>query len=158
MRGLVCLTAPASPFLLGQYVANGAVEMTSVEDGVRGTVTNLAFATNESVVYWQSPFGFDLTEFDRIEFDMKVVVDPRDSGGFMLRMDCFHPCGTGDVPIAPAPVGEWKTFSFALADLVAHPGSSLDLTNVNTPLVIFPDWGNQQGVVMRVDNIRLLKQ
>lgn len=147
-----------SPFLLGQYVANGAVEMTSVEDGVRGTVTNLAFATNESVVYWQSPFGFDLTEFDRIEFDMKVVVDPRDSGGFMLKMDCFHPCGTGDVPIATAPVGEWKTFSFALADLVAHPGSSLDLTNVNTPLVIFPDWGNQQGVVMRMDNIRLLKQ
>jgi len=146
-----------SPFLLGQYVANGSVTMTSVEEEERGAVTNLAFGTNESVVYWQAPFGFDLREFDRIEFDMKVLVDPRDSGGFMMKMDCFHPCGTGDVPIEPAPIGEWKTFSFNLVNLVSHPGSSLDLTNVNTPLVIFPDWGNQKGVVVRVDNIKLVK-
>jgi beta-glucanase (GH16 family) len=146
-----------SPFLLGQYVANGSVEMTSVEEEDRGSVTNLAFYSDESVVYWQAPFGFDLREFDRVEFDMKVVVDPRDSGGFMMKMDCFHPCGTGDVPIEPAPVGEWKSFSFKLSDLVTHSGSSLDLTNVNTPLVIFPDWGSQKGVVMRVDKIRLLK-
>lgn len=146
-----------SPFLLGQYVANGDIAMSSVEEEGRGPVTNLAFNTNESVVYWQAPFGFDLREFDRIEFDMKVLDDPRESGGFMMKMDCFHPCGTGDVPIDPAPVGEWKTFSFALSNLVTHPGSSLDLTNVNTPLVVFPDWGNQKGVVIRVDNIRLIK-
>jgi hypothetical protein len=24
---------------------------------------------------------------------------------------------------------------------------------VNTPLVIFPNWGNQEGVVMQVDNV-----
>ncbi len=143
------------PFSLGQYVANGSVDMTVIQEEGRGAVANLAFNTDESVVYWQSPFGHDISEFSKIRFDAKVVVNPRDSGGVMMKIDCFHPCGTGDVPIETAPVGEWKTFEFSLKDLVLHPGSGLDLTNVNTPLVIFPDWGNQKGVVLRVDNVQL---
>jgi len=82
------------------------------------------------------------------------VADPRSAGGLMMKMDCFFPCGTGDVPLELAPVGEWKTYQFSLRDLVKHPGSSLDLTNVNTPLVIFPEWDNQKGVILRVDNVR----
>lgn len=144
-----------APFSLGQFVADGNVEMTRIPEDGRGVVTNLAFNTNESVVYWQSPFGHDLSEFSKVTFDMKVVHDPRDEGGFMMKMDCFYPCGTGDVPIRPASAGEWQTISLGLQDLVQHRGSSLDLTNVNTPLVIFPDWGNQKGVVIRIDNVFL---
>ncbi|MCL1144041.1 hypothetical protein [Shewanella gaetbuli] len=44
-----------------------------------------------------------------------------------------------------------------LSDLVAHTGSTLDLTQVDTPLVFFPSWGNQQNVVVQLDNIKLLK-
>ncbi|HSG36748.1 MAG TPA: family 16 glycosylhydrolase [Paracoccaceae bacterium] len=146
-----------SPFALGQYVANGTVGMARVEEEGRGLVTELRFETDESVVYWQAPFGFDLSAFDRIEFDVKVVADPRDDGGLMMKMDCFYPCGTGDFPIEPAEIGEWKSFSIPLADLVSNPGSSLDLSNVNTPLVIFPNWGNQKGVVLRVDDLRLVR-
>lgn len=147
--------ADLPPFALGQYVANGSVAMTMVEEEGRGTVANLAFDTDESVVYWQAPFGFDLSAFSTVSFDLKVVHDPRDSGGVMMKMDCFHPCGTGDVAVATAPVGEWQNYTYTLDDLVAHRGSSLDVTNVNTPLVIFPDWGNQKGVVLRVDNVVL---
>jgi len=146
-----------SPFSLGQYVANGTVGMARVEVEGRGLVTELRFDTNEAVVYWQAPFGFDVSAFDRIEFDVKVVADPRDEGGLMMKMDCFHPCGSGDFPIEAAQNGEWNSFSIPLADLVAHKGSSLDLGNVNTPLVIFPDWGNQKGVVLRVDGLRLVR-
>jgi beta-glucanase (GH16 family) len=145
------------PFALGQYVTNGSVDMNLITEDERGIVANLAFNTNESVVYWQSPFEFDISEFNHVEFDLKVVHDPRESGGFMMKMDCVYPCGTGDVPIEPAPIGEWKTFVFDLADLVSHPGSSLELSKVNTPLVIFPEWGNQNGVVLRVDNLRLAR-
>ena len=145
------------PFSLGQYVASGSIDMTMVDEEDRGKVVNLAFNSNESVVYWQSPFGHDISDFSTLKFDAKVVVDPRDTGGVMMKIDCFYPCGTGDVPIRPAPVGEWKTFKFSLKNLVHHSGSSLDLTNVNTPLVIFPDWGNQKGVVLRVDNVVLEK-
>ena len=47
-----------------------------------------------------------------------------------------------------------KLYKFDLSDLTRHPGSSLNLQNVNTPLVIFPDWDNQEGVVLRVDNVK----
>jgi len=146
-----------SPFALGQYVASGSVDMTRVEEEGRGTVTNLAFNSDESVVYWQAPFGFDLSDFSKISFDVKVLADPRESGGFVMKMDCFYPCGTGDVQLGQIAPGEWQSYSFVLADLLAHSGSSLDLKNVNTPIVIFPDWGNQKGVVFRVDNVRLEK-
>ena len=62
----------------------------------------------------------------------------------MMKMDSFYPSGTGDVPLEMAPIGEWKTYKFDLSDLTRHPGSSLNLQNVNTPLVIFPDWDNQE--------------
>ena len=74
-----------------------------------------------------------------------------------MKMDCFDPCGTGDYPITPAPTGEWKHISVPLADLVAHPGSTLDLTNVNTPLVVFPSWGDQKSVVLRIDELKLVR-
>ena len=50
-------------------------------------------------------------------------------------------------------VGEWTTYKIAIADLLANPGSTLDLSSVDTPLVIFPAWGNQQGAVIEVDNV-----
>jgi len=36
-------------------------------------------------------------------------------------------------------------------------GSSLDLKNVNTPLVVSPEFGNQNGVMLQVDNIRMVR-
>ncbi len=146
-----------SPFSLGQYVGNGSVDMSRIAVEGRGQVTRLAYNTDESVVYWQAPLGFDFSEFSRLEFDLQVLADPRSSGGLMMKIDCFHPCGTGDYPIVPPAPGEWTHYSIALQDLVKHPGSTLDLTNINTPLVIFPDWGNQKGVVLLVDDVKLVR-
>lgn len=146
------------PFLLGQYVADGDVTVSRIDEGGdRGIVTQASFNTDTAVVYWQAPLGFDLNAFKSISFDLKVVTDPRETGGMVMKMDCFHPCGTGDVSLGDIETGEWHSFTFDLADLVDYPGSSLDLANVNTPLVVFPDWGNQRGVVFRVDNVRLTK-
>lgn len=142
-----------APFALGQFVSNGSVDMSVVPEPDRGNVTRLQYNTNESVVYWQSPVGFDFSEFETLSFDMKVVSDARTSGGFVMKVDCFYPCGTGDVPLQNVEVGQWQTYEYSLADLVKHAGSTLDLSNVNTPLVIFPDWGNQQGVVLLIDNV-----
>jgi hypothetical protein len=74
-----------------------------------------------------------------------------------MKIDCFHPCSTGEVPIGSAEVGEWKSYRMALGELKSRPGSSLDLTNVNTPLVLLPQWDNQNSVVIRVDNVRLVR-
>jgi beta-glucanase (GH16 family) len=98
-----------APFALGQYVANGSVDMSVVPEEGRGNVTRLQYNTNESVVYWQAPMGFDFSEFSKISFDVKVVSDPRDAGGLIMKVDCFYPCGTGDVPREMAEVGAWTT-------------------------------------------------
>jgi hypothetical protein len=89
---------------------------------------------------------------------MQRLVDPRATDSMKMKIDCFFPCSTGEVPIAPASVGEWKSYRMSLAELRKRPGSSLDLTNVNTPLVLLPEWDNQHGVVLRVDNVRLVKE
>jgi hypothetical protein len=62
------------------------------------------------------------------------------------------------VPMEPSPLGEWKTYRMALSDIKKNPGSSLNLGNVNTPFVIMPTWDNQNGVIVRVDNVRLVKE
>lgn len=145
------------PYALGTYMATGTVEATVIEDEERGSVTRMQFDSDESVIYYQSNEGFDFTAFTTLSFDMKVTEDPRDAGGFQVKMDCFYPCGTGDFPLAQPVSGEWTHYDIALQDLVAFPGSTLDLGNVNTPLVIFPDYGNQDGVVLFVDNVTVSK-
>jgi hypothetical protein len=97
-----------------------------------------------------------MSHFDTIEFDLYVLEDPRTDRGFIMKMDCGFPCGSGDYPIETPAIGEWTSYSIAIGDLIAHPGSSLDTSSVDTPLVIFPNWGNQQGVVMQIDNVRLV--
>jgi hypothetical protein len=143
------------PYQLLTYVASGAVDTQIVEDAQQGAAAQITFDTNESVAFFQSLEGFDFSEFSVLDFDVKVVADPRQERDLFVKMDCFFPCGTGDFPVDPPPIGEWTHYSIPLADLVAFPGSTLDLTTVNTPLVIFPGWGDQSGVQMLVDNVTI---
>lgn len=150
------------PFAVGQYVASGSVQMEDVmsEDGAYGNVKQFSFNTNESVVYFQTTADnegqtqkIDFSGFDTLSFDLKVVEDPRAEQNFFIKMDCGHPCSSGDYAIATPQTGIWTHYDIAIFDLIANTGSTLNLTQVDTPLVIFPAWGNQQGVVMQVDNI-----
>ena len=149
--------ASVPPFTAGAWQANGKIVFTEVEDKVRGTVQQFTFNTDQGVAYWQGPKGFDFSEFKYIEFDVQRLVDLRTTDSLLMKIDCFHPCSTGEVPIGSAEVGEWKSYRMALGELKGRPGSSLDLTNVNTPLVLLPQWDNQNGVVIRVDNVRLVR-
>ncbi|QJR82933.1 family 16 glycosylhydrolase [Alteromonas pelagimontana] len=153
------------PFGINKYVASGTVDIEQVvsSDGDHGEVKQVTFNTNESVVYFQTQVGtdnqpakLDVSNFDTIDFDLLVLNDDRAERTFNVKMECGNPCGSGDFPIEAPAIGEWKHYSIPIADLVTHPGSSLDLTQVDTPLVVFPAWGNQQGVVMQIDNVKLV--
>lgn len=148
-----------APYTLGSYSVSGDVVIEDIDSGDNnhGLVKQLTFNTNESVVYFQSETGIDVSSFVNVEFDLYVVTDPRVEQSFMVKVESFHPSTSGDFVIKTPVTGVWTSYVIPLADLVANTDSSLDLTNVNTPLVIFPEWGNQQGVVMQVDNVRLTK-
>jgi beta-glucanase (GH16 family) len=146
-----------APFSIGTYTASGAVSTAVVDDAERGKVAQFSYNSDESVIYFQGPVGFDFSEFSAVEFDVKVLADSRESGGLMMKIDCFHPCSSGDYPIAMPETGNWTRYKVTFDELIKHPGSSLDITNVNTPLVIYPEWGNQMGVVLQVDNVQMVR-
>ena len=81
--------------------------------------------------------------------------DVREVRSMKIKMDCQTPCSSGDFDIMPPDLGVWTHYDIALTDLLANNGSSLDLAKVDTPIVIFPKWGDQQGVVLQIDNIKL---
>ena len=152
------------PFAAGKYVASGSVDVEQVvsADGGYGDVKQFSFNTNESVVYFQTPVNgegqtqkIDFTGFDTLSFDLKVVDDPRTNQDFFIKMDCGHPCSSGDFAIETPDTGIWTHYDIPVSELIDNLGSTLDLSRVDTPLVIFPAWGNQQGVVMQIDNIVL---
>ncbi|NMH65728.1 glycoside hydrolase family 16 protein [Shewanella salipaludis] len=147
-----------APFALAAYAASGNVVLGEVDvGGEHGNVRSLNFNTNEAVAYFQSAEVNDIGSFERLNFDLYVEADPRASRDFVIKMDCVFPCGSGDYPITSPEIGSWSHYSIPLSELVSHPGSTLDLSRVDTPLVVFPAWGNQQGVVLLVDNVRLTK-
>ena len=71
-----------------------------------------------------------------------------------MKIDCVFPCTSGDQPLGVVGDGVWETISVEVSQLVA---SGLDLTTVNTGIVVFPDVADQQAgatVVYEIDNVR----
>ncbi len=132
---------------------NNAIEF--AYDGDPGTNT---------VTFFQSAGPLDLTAWagGTVEFDMYVISQPSNPAAdpWMMKVDCENPCGTGDVPLTESvegvlpTTGVWQHYTFPIDDLVSR---GLELNHVNTPLVIFPAWGNQDNAVFRIDNLKLIQ-
>ncbi|WP_208764146.1 putative glycoside hydrolase [Shewanella aestuarii] len=154
---LVYDDALAAPFSLGHYAASGELLINQIDvGGEHNKVTEFVFNTNEAVGYFQSTgITHDISGFSQLSFDVNVAQDPRANRNLMIKMDCVHPCSTGDYPLEVPDIGVWTHYQIPLTRLTTHPGSSLDLTQVESPLVIFPSWGDQQGVIIQVDNVKI---
>lgn len=107
----------------------------------------------DGVFYIQSTQPVDLSSFSsgNLIFDIKVTDYANTTGGITFKVDCVSPCGTGDQPLGVVGDGEWQTISIPVSNLV---GYGLNLNSTNTGLVLFPTWGDQQGVTLQLDNIR----
>jgi beta-glucanase (GH16 family) len=145
-------------FLAGHYAASGEIVIEDLDvGGDHGIVKQFTFNSDEALGFFQLVPGNvqDFRGYATLEFDIFVV---NDSGaeGFVIKMDCVHPCSSGDYAIDKPAQGVWTSYSILLSDLVANTGSTLEISNINTPLAFFPTWGNQNGFVAQLDNVRIV--
>ena len=122
-----------------------------------GTALMVNFANSgaDGVFFFGSAGGVDLSDFvagGKLLFDLRLP-EATVAAGMVYKVDCFYPCGTGDqqIDLSDYEANTWATFEVPVAQLI---GSGLDVTSVNAGLVLFPTWGNQQGLSFEVANVR----
>lgn len=142
------------PFNWGVYAETGEVLYAMVPIG-DGTVGEMTFHSDQAIGFYQSAATFDISQFKTIEFDLRIIDDPRAlKSPLIFRADCVFPCTSGDVELGYPQPNTWTHYQLSLADLAA---AGLDLKAVNTPFVISTLWGNQAGLKLQVDNIVVKK-
>jgi beta-glucanase (GH16 family) len=155
-----------TPFEVVVFKQSGSItaEVVTANNPAHGAVVQFSYDSDEAVSYFGAmkdenggSTSYDLSNFDNIEFDLLVVTDPRTTRIFNVKMDCGYPCTSGDLPIDTPVINQWTHYKIAISDLKNNAGSSLDLTKVDAPFVITPAWGNQSGVIMQLDNVKLTK-
>jgi beta-glucanase (GH16 family) len=93
-----------------------------------------------------------------VQFEMKVTTMPNDSSAaWMFKIESIGASSAVELNLSesqegavPA-LGEWQTYTFALADLAS---AGLDVSAINV-LMVFPAWGTGEGAVYRLDNIAI---
>ncbi len=139
--------------------AHGNVAEFSIgsEPTVMGFISREANITADGV----SPSPFDATSIlsnGVIQFDMKVVSLPNDSGAaWLFKVESDNAASALELPltssveaVSPAE-GVWQTYTFNLSDLA---DAGLDVSAIDV-LMIFPAWGAGDGAIYRVDNVKI---
>ncbi len=129
------------------------------DDAERGKVVEVSFGTGsaDGLIYVKAAQPVNFSDFadGALVFDVKVLDYADTTGGISFKIDCLHPCSTGDQVLGVVGDGVWETITVPVADLV---NAGLNLNAVNTGLVIYPTWGDQKGVTFRFDNVRWEKE
>lgn len=146
-----------APYQWYTYTEDGTVDFETVEvGGGYGDAGRIAYNTDAGIGFFQSADAYDLSDYTYVEFDLRAQAEPADAGSAALtfRADCGHPCSSGDYSLDMPPVDQWTPVQIAMSDLV---DGGLNTKAVDTPFVISPVWGNQNGAVLQVDNVRLTR-
>jgi len=129
----------------------------------RGRVIEVTFNDSDAFGVWFiGSTGTNLAAYNAgsVQFDVKVVDYGDNTVGMTFKIDCFFPCGSGDEPLGFIADGEWETVTYPvsrLLDAAAPPATGLDLTTVNTGIVLFPTT-QAGGITFLVDNIRWISE
>jgi hypothetical protein len=132
---------------------SGHIVLNEVDLGSGDIALDFTFmADGENGVAYFEIEPHDLTSYTVLSFDMLVVDRGTSAGEFMIKMEDGLSGSTGDVSIGTPEVGVWKTINVKLSVLESK---GIDLGYITLPMVIFPKWGDQQGVNFQLNNIRL---
>ena len=125
-------------------------------DPERGQIIEVTFSDSEAFGVWfiQSSIGVDLNAYasGMVSFDIRVDDYGDNSDGMTMKIDCIFPCTSGDQSIGQVGNGDWETVTVPVAQLT---GGGLNLSTVNTGLVIFPT-DQSVALTFQLDNIQWL--
>ncbi|MBN23551.1 MAG: glucan endo-1,3-beta-D-glucosidase [Alteromonadaceae bacterium] len=128
------------------------VQSQVIEFTVGGAPTVLGFNTNVA----SSPSPFDASpiyESGVLEFDLKLVTAPNNAAaGWNVKVEQGNAATAAQVSIA-TPTETWQHYSIPVKTL---SDAGLNLNGIDI-VMLFPDWGQGEGAVFRVDNLRILQ-
>ena len=128
---------------------------TAANEAERGQILEVTFSDSSAFGVWfiQSSMGVDLSAYAGgvVSFDINVDYDGN-AGGMAMKIDCIFPCTSGDQPIGRVGDGAWETVEIPVVQLL---GGGLNLTAVNTGLVIFPT-DQSVALTFQLDNVQWL--
>ncbi len=131
-------------------------EVTDDED--HGSVIELSFHAGATVTGIQATAGLDASAMagGTLEFDFKEVSPPPEGSQWRLKLESSGAASAVEVLLTaagnPMPGEDWQRYSFGLGMELA----GLDISDLKL-VMFFPDWGNAEGAVARIDNIRLVQ-
>lgn len=146
----------------------GSTPTVELDDDAHMNVSEFTIGANPTVMGFISrepdtstPAPFDATGIITngvIEFEMKVVTLPNNSStDWFFKVESDNAASAYEASLTTsvegvAPVeGQWQTYTFTLADLAT---AGLDLSALDV-LMIFPTWGEGEGAIYRVDNVKI---
>lgn len=145
-----------SPYEWFTWTADGNISYKTVNIGSEyGIVAEIGYNTDEGIGFFQSEATADFSAYKNIEFDLRVVNDSRaNKSALVFRADCIYPCSSGDYVISYPELNEWTRYVVPMSALI---GNGLNAATIDTPFIISPLMGNEQGVTLQVDNIVLTR-
>ncbi|MEO1576225.1 MAG: hypothetical protein AAFU65_14865, partial [Pseudomonadota bacterium] len=152
--------ASETPDFIDYFDGNTAnvFNWTFVNEAGRGDVIEVSTnETGETGVWFvkaDTPVNLSRYAGGIVRFDLRVLNYGNNTQGLTTKIDCVFPCTSGDIPLGVVADGAWETIELSIPMLV---GLGLDLTNVNTGLVLFPTGDSTQyggGLRYQIDNIR----
>lgn len=136
----------------------GAGTFAEVDDGDHGSVIELAFGAGATVTGLQATAGMDASAANggSLQFDFKEVSPPPDGSQWRVKLESSNAATFVEAVLTaggnPPPNSDWQSYSFDFDQELA----GIDLSDLKLVL-FFPDWGNAEGAVARIDNIRLVQ-
>ncbi|MYA16364.1 MAG: hypothetical protein F4Z28_06090 [Gammaproteobacteria bacterium] len=128
----------------------------TADEPERGQILEVSFSAGEAFGVWfiQSSMGVDLSAFapGAVSFDIKVDDYGANEDGMTMKIDCIFPCTSGDQRIGKVGDGAWETVQIPVAQLL---GGGLNLTTVNTGIVVFPT-AQSSALTFQLDNVQWL--
>ena len=121
-----------------------------VDDGVRGEVLQITHTAAGDLaglfIAANTPLDVSAYSGGSVVFDVRVVSG---DSKITMKLDCVYPCTSGDQALGSKGASGWETVEVPFATLA---GGGLDLTNVNTGIVIWAT--DATSTVFQLDNIR----